>query len=92
MSTYLKRFDARPDYVFSTDETDTILIWPDRDWKGDECLHTMQRMADGEIVEHAIYNNPMPADGDAYDEMIGSIVDAGWSYDISLWQEDTDDE
>lgn len=66
-----------PDYCFSSDEFNTVLIWPDRDEIGGEmveCLHTRQQMEDGEIVEHLIFNREMPGNGDEYEEMIADII------------------
>ncbi len=67
-------FKNRPDYVFGSDECETVLIWPDVAEETGECLHTAERMGDGEIVECRIYNWPMPKDIAEYDEMIEDIA------------------
>lgn len=73
-------FAACPDYCFSSDELDTILIWPETVQLDDElveCLHTREITESGEIIEHRIYGWPMPADGAEYAEMLENIISGG---------------
>lgn len=79
-------FKNRPDYVFGSDECETVLIWPDvatvKSMDGEEtveCLHTAERMADGEIIEYRIFSWPMPGNWEEYDEMIANISSGSWS-------------
>ena len=62
----IKTFTERPDYVFGSDELDTVLVWPD----GENSFISREVLESGEIVEHRVYNWPIPTTGAEFTEIM----------------------
>lgn len=62
-----------PDYVFASDDQDTVLTWPETAPNGAPAVRFRELREGGEIDDYRVYGYDVPADEAAYTEIMEAV-------------------